>query len=121
MKCVILAMALLLWSSCAGCRLTESAVPTSQPPKRPLVGIPQGASPRLGTNEVLRIAWETAQGRGFRMNEYHCDMLIFQPGPASSQVSGTWRLYFVSKPPAPDMEFLVMVNDSSGKAELWVP
>lgn len=30
-------------------------------------------------------------------------------------------LHYVTKPAAPGMDFFVIVNDDSGKAELWVP
>ena len=121
MKWVILTMALLLWGGCASRRWPESVVPTGDQPAETVIAIPQEASPRLGTNDVLRIAREAAEGRRFKMNEYHCDMVMFQPAPTDSRLFGTWRLYFVTKPPVPDMDFWVMVNDGSGKAEIWVP
>ncbi len=121
MKLASFAVTLLLWGGCASRSGVESLVSPETDAVETVIAVPQGSTPRLGTNEVLRIARETSEGRRFKTNEYHCETVLFQAAPTNDGVSGTWLLHYVTKPAAPDMDFFVIVNDDSGKAELWVP
>lgn len=109
------AVALTLLATCVGCR-SRAEQPA---PARTIVSVYKGARPSMSTNQVLEIAHGLALGRHYKMDEYICETITLEPDPADPEVPKEWRLHFVRKRPTPDSDFFVIVEDRTGKGELW--
>jgi hypothetical protein len=85
---------------------------------QPTYFVPTNASPRLGTNEVLRIALEAARTDKFNWEHYVCTAILFGGSSTDRLISNQWILHFRLDPPSPDFELFITVDDSTGRAVL---
>ena len=112
----------ILW---AGCHAPPGAPGTTgrsmgfTTPAR--VSISPGATPVLSTNEVLKIAEDTAREHRFDLGSYACDSLMFQERFKKQGEPNRWVVHFVRKQPTPDSDFFILVDDATRKASLWHP
>ena len=109
------AMLVVLLATCAGCR---SQVEHPEPAKA-VISLYRGTTPSMSTNQLLEIARELALKRKYRMDDYVCESMNLEPDPAKPGVPKEWHLHFVRKKPTPDSDFFVIVEDRTGKGELW--
>jgi hypothetical protein len=120
-----MAAAFMLLLLCIACRHTQgtsgAAAKTAGEPSPPRVSLPEGAMPLRTTNEVLRIAYQVAQKHRFRLATYACDSLAFELRETNGGNPNRWVAHFLRKPPTPDSDFFVLIDDATAEATLWHP
>ena len=79
------------------------------------VHIANGATPNLTPDEVLKIACDLVNSSEPSLRGAKCTDMLFTNDPNTPSGSEEWLLRFRWKPWSVDMEYLVAVNEKTGK------
>ena len=109
----------LIMAACSGSRPIQLTVPgNGRPEGTEGQAHESGVLPRLTTNVVLRIAYETARTNGVSLKGYVCEAVRFCGRSTSLYFNDKWLVNFQRVPPAPDYDVVITVNDSTAASEL---
>jgi hypothetical protein len=87
-----------------------------------LLSIPAGSHPLLGTNDVIRLAFQAASDHGhWRTQFYSCRALSFEPVVGGVRLTNQWLMHFTQTPPIPSDGFWVIVDEITGETRLRHP
>ena len=75
--------------------------------------------PSLTTNEVMRIALQAARAQHWPVQNYACDVFSFAGNTTNVWLTNKWLLHFTETPPVPDSDFSVLIDDTTGRAEIF--
>ena len=67
----------------------------------------------------MQIARQAADSRRFKLDYYTVDFLSFEGNATNSTYPNKWLVHFSEKPATPDTDFLIIIEDDSGTAELY--